>query len=102
MNETDSKNQDKKTTADKRFKVYNLIATTVIALAALVFSAFLFWKGETGIGGTIAGMVIAHYFSSTSRNGEAGEIKSLLETSAQNAGVPAAMAAQGTDTVKVK
>jgi hypothetical protein len=71
-------------TSDERvnahYKVYNLIATTLIALVTLVFAAYLFQIGQMGIGGTIAGMVIAHYFSSSGNSQTVGAIRSVIET----------------------
>jgi hypothetical protein len=65
---------------DARYKIYNLIATTLIALATLIFAAYLFKVGQVGIGGTIAGMVIAHYFSNAGTAQAVGAMRTIIQT----------------------
>lgn len=46
----------------------NLISTAVLALAVLGFAAYLFHVGQGTVGATLAGAVVAHYF--TAANGQ--------------------------------
>jgi pyridoxal/pyridoxine/pyridoxamine kinase len=77
MNE-DQKEPKKVPKVSKEFRITNLITTSVIAIVALVFSGYLFSIGQTGIGGTLAGMVIAHYFSRMANTDAAGQIESVI------------------------
>ena len=54
------------------------MTTTIIALAVLGFAAYLFKIGQYGIGGTIAGVVIAHYFSGVANSNTTGQIAEVM------------------------
>ncbi len=70
--------QKEKPRVSKEYRIANLIVTSVIAVFVLLFAAYLFKIGQTGIGGTIAGMVVAHYFSRMANVDAAGQIESVI------------------------
>lgn len=46
-----------------RSATVSTITTAVLALAVLGFAAYLFWVHQDAVGGTMAGAVVAHYFT---------------------------------------
>jgi membrane associated rhomboid family serine protease len=48
---------------DDFIQAMTTITTAVIAVAGLIFSAFLFVNGQGTIGGTLAGLILGYYFS---------------------------------------
>ena len=58
----------------------NTITTAVLALAVLAFAAFLFKEGQGAVGGTLAGAVVAHYF--TAAHGQATTNSTLATVAA--------------------
>jgi len=59
----------------------NVIITGIIAVVALGFAGWLFFIGQSGIGGTIAGVVLAHYFSVVSSNNAAQQVSNAVNAS---------------------
>ncbi len=60
-------------------KIVRTLTTTIIALAVLVFAGYLFKIGQAGIGGTLAGVVIAHYFSGVQNTGTTSQVADVMK-----------------------
>jgi len=61
-----------------------LIVTAIVAVMVLALSAYLFKIGQAAVGGTLAGAIVAHYFSTATSTATATQVS---DTAAATAGM---------------
>lgn len=61
-------------------KVVTTVVTGVIALAGLAFAGYLFSINQPAVGGTLAGAIVAHYFTAAHGQTISDQVTSAVAT----------------------